>query len=226
MFQITMQMRVFLRRFQDLWRKPGGFASFSLATALLGVWPGLGMAADFSDADRETARLLAKKHCVKCHGDDGLGVNDKYASLAGQPAEYLLKQLFNFKSEQRQSDKMLPVVNKISASQAVLLAEYFSRLPPGFTPSDDEAAKAAGRKLYFEGNPATGVSNCVACHGVYATGGGPVPRLVGQNPFYLETQLRRLIDRSRGNDRSMHYINAPLTDAEIRSLAVYLASAE
>jgi cytochrome c553 len=226
MFQIMMQLVVFLRRFPRFLSSPASFAPFCLFAAVLGLGPAIGMAAEFSEADREAGRQLVAKHCAKCHGDDGLGVNEKYASLAGQPAEYLLKQLFNFKSEQRKSDKMLPVVNKISASQAVLLAEYFSRLPPSFTPSDDEAEKSAGRKLYFEGNPATGVSNCVACHGVYATGGGPVPRLVGQNPYYLETQLRRLIDKSRGNDRSMHYINAPLTKAEIRSLAIYLASAE
>ena len=226
MFEIMMPLNAFLQRFHGLLRSPAGFAPVFFLAALLSSWPAIGMAADFSDADREAAQHLVKKHCAKCHGDDGLGVSEKYASLAGQPAEYLLKQLFNFKSGQRRSDKMLPVVNKISASQAVLLAEYFSRLPAGFTPSKDEAQKAAGRKLYFEGNPATGVSNCVACHGVYATGGGPVPRLVGQNPYYLETQLRRLIDQSRGNDRSMHYINAPLSNAEIRSLAIYLASAE
>lgn len=181
---------------------------------------------DYSDADAEAARQLVKKRCAKCHGNDGLGVSEDYASLAGQPAEYLLKQIFNFKTGQRRNAKMQAVADRLTAPEAHIVAEYFSRLRPGFTPSSDEPAKAAGRKLYFEGNSETGVHNCAACHGVYATGGGTVARLAGQNPVYLETQIRRLIDQSRGNDRSMHFINAPLSPAEIRNLVIYLAGEE
>lgn len=181
---------------------------------------------DYSDADAKNAQHLVKKRCAKCHGEDGRGVREDYASLAGQPAEYLLKQLFNFKIGLRQSSKMEPIANNLSPRDAYILSEYFARLRPGVTPSTDEASKAAGRKLYFQGNPETGVYNCVSCHGVYATGGGLMARLAGQNPVYLETQIRKLIDRSRGNDRSMHYINAPLSPSEIRSLAIYLAAEE
>ena len=181
---------------------------------------------DYSDADAETARQLVKKRCAKCHGNNGLGVSDDYASLAGQPAEYLLKQLFNFKTGQRRNAKMQAVADKLTAPEAYIVAEYFSRLRPGFTPSTDEQARAAGRKLYFEGNIDTGLHNCASCHGVYATGGGTVARLAGQNPVYLETQIRRLIDQSRGNDRSMHAINAPLSPSEIRNLVIYLAGEE
>lgn len=196
-----------------------------ILSCLLIAWPAVAES-DYSDADAEMAKRLVKNRCAKCHGNDGLGVNEEYASLAGQPAEYLLKQLFNFKTGQRQNVKMQAVADKLTAPEAFIVAEYFSRLRPSFTPSTDEAAKAVGRKLYFEGNRETGAHNCVSCHGVYATGGGPVARLAGQNPVYLETQIRRLIDRSRGNDRSMHFINAPLSQAEIRSLVVYLAGEE
>lgn len=192
---------------------------------LLGSAPAFGQS-EFSDTDAETAQRLVKKRCAKCHGSDGRGISEEYASLAGQPAEYLLKQLFNFKTGQRQSSKMQRVASGLSARDAYALSEYFARLRPGFTPSSDDASKAAGRKLYFEGNPETGVHNCVSCHGVYATGGGPVARLAGQNPVYLETQILNLLARSRGNDRSMHYINAPLSTSEIRSLSIYLASQE
>lgn len=208
----------------------GRFAWRNLVSlCILGVLAGAGHAfaqSEYSDADAEAAQRLAKRRCAKCHGSDGLGISAEYASLAGQPAEYLLKQLFNFKTGQRQSPKMRNVINNLSAREAFILSEYFARLRPGFTPSADEAAKAAGRKLYFEGNPETGVHNCVSCHGTYATGGGSVARLAGQNPVYLETQIRRLIERSRSNDRSMHYVNAPLAPSEIRSLAVYLAAEE
>jgi len=200
-------------------------APLCLLSSLFIAWPAIGQT-DYSAADAEYAQQLVKQRCAKCHGDDGRGVSNKYASLAGQPAEYLLKQLFNFSTGQRQSAKMQPIAKKLSARDANLLAEYFSRRRPGFTPSKDEASKAAGRKLYFEGNAGTAAYNCVSCHGAYPAGGGPVPRLAGQNPAYLETQIRRLTEQSRGNDRAMHYINATLTGSEIRSLAVYLAAQE
>lgn len=209
-------------------REPGTWRALA-PLCFLSLLFGAGLAcaqSDYSDADAEAARLLVKKRCAKCHGNNGLGINEEYASLAGQPAEYLLKQLFNFKTGQRQNPKMDKVASNLSAREAFILSEYFARLRPGSTPTNDDAAKAAGRKLYFEGNPETGVHDCVSCHGTYATGGGSVARLAGQNPAYLETQIRRLIERSRGNDRSMHYVNAPLTPAEIRSLAVYLAAEE
>lgn len=204
-------------------RKLRGLLSLCFLGSLLVAWPAIGETA-YSDADAASALRLAKQHCSKCHGDDGRGVSEKYASLAGQPADYLLRQLFNFKTGQRQSVKMQPVANKLSARDAYILAEYFARLRPGFTPSRDDVSKSAGHKLYFEGSAVTGAYNCVSCHGVSATGGGPVARLAGQNPVYLETRIRKLAEQSRGNERSMHYINVMLTDTEIRNLAIYLAA--
>ena len=201
------------------------FLLLCILSSLLLAWPALAQSG-YSDTDAEMARQLVKKRCAKCHGDDGKGINEEYASLAGQPAEYLLKQLFNFKTGQRRNAKMQAVADKLTAPESFIVAEYFSRLRPGFTPSTDALAQAAGRKLYFEGNIETGVHNCASCHGVYATGGGPVARLAGQNPLYLETQIRKLVDQSRGNDRSMHFVNAPLTQSEIRSLVIYLAGEE
>lgn len=199
------------------WRAAG-----FLLLALLGGPPSA--LAEYTDADAQAAQRLVKKRCAKCHGADGLGISDKFASLAGQPAEYLLKQIFNFKTGQRRDAKMQRVVESLSAQDAYIASEYFARLPAGFTPSDDPAAIAAGRRIYFEGNRETGVHNCASCHGVYATGGGPVARLAGQNPTYLETQIRSFIANSRNNDRAMHAIVAPLSPQEIHSVAAYLAA--
>ncbi len=194
---------------------------FILAAML--AWPAASHA-EYSDQDARLAQRIVKQRCAKCHGTDGLGISEKFASLAGQPAEYLLKQLFNFKTGQRHSSKMQRVVESLTAHEAYILSEYFARLPPGFAPIDDSALLAAGRRIYFEGNRDTGVQNCVSCHGVYATGGGPVARLAGQNPTYLENQIRNFIGNSRKNDRAMHAIVAPLNAQEIRSVSAYLAA--
>lgn len=204
-------------------RKLRDVAALCFLGSLLVALPAIGQA-EYSAADAANAQRLAKRHCVKCHGEDGRGISEEYASLAGQSADYLLKQLFNFKTGQRQSLKMQAVVNRLSARDSYALSEYFSRLRPAITPSNDEVSKAAGRKLYFDGNTKTGAFNCVSCHGIDAIGGGSVARLAGQNPVYLETQIRKLTDGSRGNDRSMHFINAALNHSEIRNLAIYLAA--
>lgn len=184
----------------------------------------LANASELDAADTRLAQSFVKKHCARCHGVDGLGVNKTYASLAGQPPDYLLKQLFNFKTGQRQSPIMEPIANRLSARESYLVTEYFSGLPSGRTSSTDQTAIAAGRKLYFEGNPQTGVPNCLSCHGADARGGGVVARLAGQNPQYLANQLHKLNDRSRSNDRSMHAAKTPLSGAEISSLATYLSN--
>lgn len=210
-------------------RKPqtpglGNILAWRWMPAVLLTLANLANASELGAADTRLAQSFVKKHCARCHGADGLGINKTYASLAGQPPDYLLKQLFNFKTGQRRSPIMEPIANGLSARESYLVTEYFSGLPSGRTPSTDQAAIAAGRKLYVEGNPQIGVPNCLSCHGTDARGGGVVARLAGQNPEYLTNQLHKLNDRSRSNDRSMHAAKTQLSAAQISNLATYLSN--
>lgn len=169
---------------------------------------------------------LAKERCAGCHGIDGRGSAADYPSLAGQHAEYIVKQIFHFKTGQRINPVMMPVIDKLMAVDIRALSQHFAALRPGTVPSSDEALLAEGRGLYFRGNANTGIPACAACHGVYATGGAQMPRLAGQHPVYLEKQLRGFIQKTRHNDRLMHFSLTAMSEREIKAVAAYLGNEE
>lgn len=169
---------------------------------------------------------LAKLKCTPCHGADGRGINTDYASLAGQSAEYLTKQIFAFKTGQRKSALMQPIVQELGALEVETLTAHFAKLPPGHTVAADRALAAEGAALYKNGHPGRGLGSCAACHGEKALGSAQTPRLAGQNPGYIEQQLRNFIQKSRTNDLMMHLSLAGMSDREIRAVATHLGTLE
>lgn len=188
---------------------------------------GLAAAAVGAEENLETrGERLAKERCASCHGIDGRGSSADFPSLAGQHAEYIVKQIFHFKTGQRTNPVMMPIIEKLMAVDIRALSQYFAGLRPGNVPSTDDALLSEGRALYFRGNAAAGISACAACHGVYATGGAQMPRLAGQHPVYIEKQLRGFIQKTRHNDRLMHFSLAAMTDRQIKAVAAYLGNEE
>lgn len=66
--------------------------------------------------------------CVACHGPNGISLNDLWPNLAGQKRTYLLKQLQQFRSGERQNPLMSPLAKTLSDRDMEDLAEYFSKL--------------------------------------------------------------------------------------------------
>lgn len=196
-----------------------------IRSLLLAAVAGLAAASVGAEENMETrGERLAKERCASCHGVDGRGSSADFPSLAGQHAEYIVKQIFHFKTGQRINPVMMPIVEKLMAVDIRALSQYFASLRPGTVPSADEALLAEGRALYFRGNAAAGISACAACHGVYATGGAQMPRLAGQHPVYLEKQLRGFIQKTRHNDRLMHFSLAAMSERQIKAVAAYLGN--
>jgi cytochrome c553 len=72
-----------------------------------------------------------------------------------------------------------------------------------------------------------GVRNCTWCHGTSGQGYTVAPRLAGQRPQYLESQLRSFHQHTRDNPFSRQYMwgaVAALDPREARDLAIYFAS--
>ena len=68
------------------------------------------------------------------------------------------------------------------------------------------------------------VEACRACHGPDGISSNPtIPNLAGQQPVYLETQLKAFRSKDRKND-FMNVIAAQLNDANIHDLAAYWSS--
>ena len=175
----------------------------------------------------DRVKELVTRRCSECHGPNGQSSNGNFPKLAGQNAEYLLRQMFNFSSGARSSTVMVPQLSDLTGDDMVSLANHFSSQKLAPEPLVDKALATAGRKLYLEGNPLTGITACASCHGPTARGAQMLPRMAGQHAEYLELQLRRFIAQSRTTDRMlMHSVASRMTDAEIRSTAYFLSVLE
>lgn len=163
--------------------------------------------------------------CALCHGLDGESASAVYPRLAAQHPEYLRKQLADFRDGRRKSDTMNEMARDLDDTTIQELAEYFASKPAhGRSPADADLA-AVGKYLYHKGNRFSGVPACVTCHGENGHGTSQLPRLAGQHPRYLETQLAEFNKRQRTNDNAiMHSIAAKLTAFEAHALAAYLGS--
>jgi len=181
------------------------------------------VAADFGDPAK--AQPIAGQLCAACHGADGNSPLPMNPSLAGQHPEYLFKQLNEFKSGSRNNAVMMGMVAGLSAEDMRNLAAYYSAQKPGESAAKDKDLVAQGRKLFRGGNLATGVAACAGCHSPNGAGiPSQYPRLAGQHPEYVATQLKAFRAGERANDANnmMRAVAARLTDKEIASVAEYL----
>jgi len=182
------------------------------------------VAADFGDPAK--AQPIAGQICAACHGADGNSPLPMNPSLAGQHPEYLFKQLNEFKSGSRNNAVMMGMVAGLSAEDMRNLAAYYSAQKPGESAAKDKDLVAQGRKLFRGGNLATGVAACAGCHSPNGAGiPSQYPRLAGQHPEYVATQLKAFRAGERANDANnmMRAVAARLTDKEIAAVAEYLS---
>jgi cytochrome c553 len=168
---------------------------------------------------------IINTRCMLCHGPEGERGSRTYPRLAAQNAAYLEKQLRDFRDGRRISEAMTGLTRDLSDRDIAELAEYFSKSPPQSRPVRHAQEAELGKKIFFEGLPATGVAACATCHGNDAHGTTELPRLAGQLPSYIEAQLMKFSTRERTNDgSSMNVIAVGLNDIAMRALAVYLGS--
>ncbi len=78
--------------------------------------------------DVKAGEAKVKAVCSSCHGMDGNGPNPQYPSLKGQKAEYLKKQISDFKSGKRTNDNgiMKAMTATLTDQDIANIAEYFS----------------------------------------------------------------------------------------------------
>lgn len=197
--------------------------------ALLGaLLLGMALSGHADDApDLEHAKRLVSGRCFLCHGMKGEAASELSPRLAGQNASYLEKQLSNFKSGERVSSAMRPMVANLSTQEMRALALYFSLQPVAPHPMTEPGLVARGRQIYEKGGTASEVAACVGCHGERAHGSDNLPRLAGQIPSYLVAQLKGFSARKRTNDNAvMHAIAERMTAEEMEAVASYLSTLE
>ena len=203
---------------------------------LLALWAATGIAQaagpDAAGAKRPDAakgKQIAAQVCAPCHNADGNSVISANPKLAGQSANYLVKQLNDLaKKPGDKTGRESPVMGGFAASLSPAdrenVAAWFAAqvAVPGTAGGPDAAQ--LGQRLYRAGLPAKAVPACAGCHGPMGNGlRSPYPKISGQHSDYVEAQLRAFRDGSRHNNEPMEQIAFRLSDPEIKALADFVA---
>lgn len=171
--------------------------------------------------------------CVACHGAQGQGQQATNAPrLAGLDADYLRRQLRNFRSGARgehEADRfgqqMRPFAQSLEDPGAIedLLA-HIEELPVDPTPTTIVGDLRRGEVFY---------RSCASCHGTDAQGrqAHKAPRLAGMNDWYLVRQLHHFREGIRGRHPRDAYGNQMVdmaqvlvNDAAVRDVVAYIGS--
>jgi cytochrome c553 len=184
---------------------------------------GLGLALNVAAADAAAGSKIANSVCAACHGADGNSPAPTFPKLAGQSAEYIVKQLTNFKSGERANAIMAPLASALSAEDMQNVAAYFSAQKPAPAAAKSNGKGSLGEKIYKGGIAANKVPACASCHGP-AGAGIPVrfPRLAGQHADYTLAQMKAFNSGERANGPMMKVIAARLSSDEMAAVADYI----
>ena len=158
--------------------------------------------------------------CLACHGADGVSRTPLAPSLGGQPAFYVMAQLFLFREGRRGDPVMLEQAKGLSDAELSSLSERIARLAPPPPPAE---APDAGR--YQRGRAIAEQRRCTSCHGADLTGGRNVPRLANQREDYSLKALAEYRSGARvgyGNAVMPETVSG-LSDAELSDLAHFIA---
>ena len=168
-------------------------------------------------ADPEAGKAKAQV-CAACHGNDGNSPDPAVPSLAGQPAQAIATQLFQFHEGNRKNPQMSPMAANLSNTDINNLAEYYAGLkaaPPKHRTAPANAA--AGPELAKK-------FNCTQCHAPALQGQQHIPRLAGQQAEYLRAQLKGFKAGTRADmDGNMTSAAQALNDKDIEVLVDYIA---
>ena len=203
-------------------------AAVALAALAAGSLPAA--AQGTAKPDLAKAKQTADTVCAACHGADGNSAIAANPNLAGQGAEYISRQLQNFKDGTRVNAVMQSMAAPLSPDDMAALGVYYSQQKAKNGTAKDPKQVAMGQALYRGGDATSGVPACSACHSPNGAGiPKNFPRLSGQFADYTYAQLKAFKSGERGDDpkgkdangRIMATIAQRMTDAQMKALADY-----
>jgi cytochrome c553 len=161
--------------------------------------------------------------CAACHTADGSRGIPTNPILQGQHADYLVKQLAEFKAGKRDNPIMKPIASTLSDVDMRNVAAFYESKTAKPGQSKSKATVDLGMKIWRGGIADRQVPACAGCHG--PTGSG-VPaqyaRLGGQHAEYVSAELVLFRSGKRANSPQMNTIAARLSDAEIAAVSDYV----
>ena len=174
---------------------------------------------------------IAGKVCAACHGPDGNSPLAANPNLAGQHAEYIVKQLGDFKGRsgkpaERNNPVMAGMAGPLSDDDMKNVAVHYAAQKARPRNARDPALVKEGELIYRGGIPAKGVAACASCHSPNGAGlPAQFPRVGAQHAEYTAAQLKAFRAGERKNDPNsmMRTIAAKLSDREIAAVSEFMA---
>lgn len=209
----------------------------ALAFALTALLSGQ-IHAEMTHADSVNAGKQKVASCVSCHGEHGNSTMEMFPKLAQQNAGYIINQLKVFKSGERKDPMMTTLAMSLTENDMVDIANYYADqkitgeheepLNTAEERTEHESMIKLGGDLYRNGDLKREVSACIACHGPHGEGNQPAgfPSLKSQHASYLVKALTDFKTGKRANhpENMMHMIAGKMTDAEIKAVAIRIAT--
>ena len=135
-----------------------------------------------------------------------------FRSSAGQQENYLVKQLHDFQSGDRNVEVMTWMATTLSQPELGSAAAYFAK--KGWPARPAAAASTS---------PPGAAAVCEICHQQNFVGGLAAPRLAGQSYEYLVEAMRRFAEGERTNNADMMKIMEAISPAEREAMARYIS---
>jgi cytochrome c553 len=186
------------------------------ACAVIGV-----LAALLTGAAGTQAQPLAERiaPCLACHGEKGTSEIPEVPSLGGQPAPFLLIQLYQFRERQRLAEPMNELTKDFTDDDLRTFSDELAKLPPPTPPA--EGAEPARLE---KGRAAAQRHRCGFCHNPDMSGHDQIGRIGAQREDYLLKALREYkTAERRGYDPAMVEVAQSIPDEDLADIAHYLA---
>jgi cytochrome c553 len=186
------------------------------ACAVIGV-----LAALLTGAAGTQAQTLAERiaPCLACHGEKGTSEIPEVPSLGGQPAPFLLIQLYQFRERQRLAEPMNELTKDFTDDDLRTFSDELAKLPPPTPPA--EGAEPARLE---KGRAAAQRHRCGFCHNPDMSGHDQIGRIGAQREDYLLKALREYkTAERRGYDPAMVEVAQSIPDDDLADIAHYLA---
>ncbi len=157
--------------------------------------------------------------CLACHGETGQSETEDIPSLGGQPAPYLLIQLYLFREKQRTVEIMNEMTKGFTDDDLRLFSDNLAKLPPPKPPAD------AGEPARMQRASALITQHrCNSCHTLTLEGRENIPRIANQREEYLARTMREYkTNTRRGYDGVMAEVTQTISDEQLADMAYYIA---
>jgi cytochrome c553 len=168
-------------------------------------------------ADLAAGKAVAQTDCQPCHLIDGRGTAPGIPNLAGEPQQYLVTSLGEYRSGRRMHGALRNIAVNLSDADTQSVTAYFANL------QRQQAETNVTEFSPFE-HGKTIAPACISCHGENGISSTPgTPNLAGQQPQYFVLATQEYLNGTR-QPSPMHGLIRGLNKLDIESVALYFGS--